>query len=147
MSKTLEPDLIKPELLSDQRAYEHDQLTLKPDLTSLLDLSTDGVLVGNLHDSDCALIYVNPAFERITGYTKSEAIGKNCRYLQGGDRLQPEIEHLHAAIDKRISVCVTLRNYRKDGQMFWNELRLTPINIIDGRPYSLPRADAGCNGP
>ncbi|WP_082613883.1 putative bifunctional diguanylate cyclase/phosphodiesterase [Bosea sp. Root483D1] len=134
MSKTLEPDLVKPELQIDQRAYGHDQLTLKPDLTSLLDLSTDGVLVGDLHDNDCALIYVNPAFERITGYTKSEAIGKNCRYLQGGDRLQPEIERLREAIDNRRSVCVTLRNYRKDGQMFWNELRLTPINIVDGRP-------------
>lgn len=134
MNKIYEPDLDKPELQSDQRDYRHDQLTLKPDLTSLLDLSTDGVLVGDLQDRDCALIYVNPAFERITGYTKDEAIGKNCRYLQGGDRLQPEIKYLRSAIDNRRSVCVTLRNYRKDGEMFWNELKLTPINIIDGRP-------------
>lgn len=119
---------------SDHRDFLDDQRTLKPDLTSLLDLSTDGVLVGDLYDRDCALVYVNPAFERITGYTKHEAIGKNCRYLQGGDRLQPEIEYLRSAISDRRSICVTLRNYRKNGELFWNELRLTPINIVDGQP-------------
>jgi PAS domain S-box-containing protein/diguanylate cyclase (GGDEF)-like protein len=131
MNQIHEPQSDKSEL---QRDCWHDQLALKPELTSLVDLSTDGVLVGDLQDRDCALVYVNTAFERITGYTKNEAVGKNCRYLQGADRLQPEIEYLRSAIDNCRSVCVTLRNYRKDGQMFWNELRLTPINIINGRP-------------
>ncbi|MGO4741711.1 putative bifunctional diguanylate cyclase/phosphodiesterase [Bosea sp. 2KB_26] len=127
-------DLILPVLSRDQRDGEHDQLTYKVNLNDLLDLSRDGILVGDLTDRDCPLIYVNPAFERITGYTKNEVIGKNCRYLQGGDRLQPEIEYLRAAIDSRLSVCVTLRNYRKDGEMFWNELSLTPINAPHGQP-------------
>lgn len=127
-------DLILPVLSRDQRDGEHDQLTYKVDLNSLLDLSRDGILVGDLTDRDCPLIYVNPAFERITGYTKNEVIGKNCRYLQGGDRLQPEIEYVRTAIDNRLSVCATFRNYRKDGEMFWNELRLTPINFYNGQP-------------
>lgn len=118
----------------DEYGSSNGQPTIVPDLTSLLDLLPDGVLVGDLQDRDYPLLYVNPAFERITGYTKNEAIGKNCRYLQGGDRLQPEIETLRAAIEARRSVCVTLRNYRKNGEIFWNELRLMPISTVPGHP-------------
>lgn len=94
---------------------------------SILDAMNEGILLADLRQPGVALVYVNRAFEQITGYSANEAIGKNCRYLQGGDRLQREIIEISAAIEKRSAVNVTLRNYRKDGNLFWNELRLAPI--------------------
>jgi PAS domain S-box-containing protein/diguanylate cyclase (GGDEF)-like protein len=93
----------------------------------ILDTMDEGVLLADIRQPGAALAYVNPAFEQITGYSVSEAVGKNCRYLQGNDRLQPEISEIRAAIDDRRAAKVTLRNYRKDGALFWNELRLTPV--------------------
>lgn len=93
----------------------------------ILDTMDEGVLLADIRQPGAALEYVNPAFEQITGYSVSEAVGKNCRYLQGNDRLQPEISEIRAAINERRAASVTLRNYRKDGALFWNELRLTPV--------------------
>jgi PAS domain S-box-containing protein/diguanylate cyclase (GGDEF)-like protein len=95
--------------------------------SAIMDESDDGLLIADLADPALRLTYVNPAFERITAYPREEAIGKNCRYLQGSDRLQPEIAEIRAAIGALEPVNVTLRNYRKDGSLFWNELRLLPV--------------------
>ncbi|KRA84029.1 hypothetical protein ASD76_08500 [Altererythrobacter sp. Root672] len=76
---------------------------------------------------------MNPAFESITGYPAAEAIGKNCRYLQGSDRLQPEIADIRAALIEGRSCSVTLRNYRRDGTMFRNALRLIPLRDDAGQ--------------
>ncbi len=76
---------------------------------------------------DQLIVHVNPAFESITGYAAAEAIGKNCRYLQGSDRLQPEIVEIRAALAQGRACSVTLRNYRRDGTMFRNALRLVPL--------------------
>lgn len=82
---------------------------------------------------DIPLIYINPAFERVTGYAALEVIGLNCRFLQGDDREQDGIKEIRAAIREQRSCSVTLRNYRKDGTMFYNELRLAPIHDETGR--------------
>lgn len=92
-----------------------------------LDLVHDGVLIADMVHPGAAAIYANRAFEAITGYSNVETLGKNCRYLQGGDRLQPEIAEIRAAIEAHRPAHVTLRNYRKDGTLFWNELRLQPV--------------------
>ncbi|MBO6640540.1 MAG: EAL domain-containing protein [Roseitalea sp.] len=95
----------------------------------------EGVLIADAHDPHLRLIHVNRAFETITGYSRSEAIGKNCRYLQGRDRLQPEIARLREAIAELKPIAVTLRNYRKDGRLFWNSIRLFPLPGPDGMTY------------
>ena len=73
------------------------------------------------------LVYVNAAFERITGYSAREAVGKGSRYLWESDDSQPEFATLVEALRDRGEAQVTLRNYRKDGSLFWNELRVAPI--------------------
>jgi PAS domain S-box-containing protein len=92
-----------------------------------LEHGSDGVLIADMRLRGQPIVHVNPAFETITGYPAIEAIGKNCRYLQGGDRLQPEIAEVRDALAAGRACSVTLRNYRRDGTMFRNALRLIPV--------------------
>ncbi|WP_353155269.1 EAL domain-containing protein [Herminiimonas fonticola] len=78
------------------------------------------------------LIYVNGAFETITGYSAEEAIGRNCKFLQGMDTDQPELGKLRAAIREQRPASVLLRNYHKDGSMFLNELYIAPVSDTSG---------------
>jgi diguanylate cyclase (GGDEF)-like protein/PAS domain S-box-containing protein len=87
----------------------------------------DGITISDNCAEDNPLIFVNPAFERLTGYSFEEITNVNCRYLQNNDRDQPELEIIHEAIEEGEYCLVTLRNYRKDGTMFWNELSISPI--------------------
>ena len=91
------------------------------------------MLIADMRMGGQPIIHVNPAFELITGYAAAEAIGKNCRYLQGSDRLQPEIAELRAALTEGRPCSVTLRNYRRDGAMFRNALHLVPLRDGAGR--------------
>jgi PAS domain S-box-containing protein len=72
-------------------------------------------------------VYVNPAFERTTGYAAEEVLGRNCRFLQGEDRDQPALGELRAAVREGRQCTVVLRNYRKDGTLFYNELSVYPV--------------------
>jgi PAS domain S-box-containing protein len=73
------------------------------------------------------LLYVNAAFERVTGYSRDEVLGRNCRLLQGIDRDQPELDRIRRAIAEQRDGQALLRNYRKDGSLFWNMLYVTPV--------------------
>ena len=75
----------------------------------------------------------NPAFENITGYSAAEVIGKNCRFLQGHDRKQPELESLRECIRANSECDAILRNYRKDGSLFWNHLAISPVPDRNGK--------------
>lgn len=101
--------------------------------TSVLEVAADGISVVDLSNPKLPLIYVNKAFEETTGWNRMEAIGKNARFLQGSDRLQPEIAAMARAIKLRKPITVTLRNYRKDGTMFWNRMNLAPVLDQKGR--------------
>jgi len=76
---------------------------------------------------DNPIVYVNPAFERITGYASAEVLGRNARLLQGTDLAQPELLAIRAALHDQRPCHVVLRNYRKDGSMYWNELNISPV--------------------
>ena len=89
--------------------------------------SSCGITITDMRDPSQPLIFVNAAFERITGYSCEEVIGTNCRFLQGQDRQQPALTELRAALKQGTDCSVTLQNYRKDGTPFWNELTLSPV--------------------
>jgi PAS domain S-box-containing protein len=76
---------------------------------------------------DNPLVYVNDAFEELTGYPPAETLGRNCRFLQGEDTDPEKVATLREAIDNEEPISVELRNYRKDGTEFWNRLTVTPI--------------------
>ncbi|KYC41638.1 PAS domain S-box protein [Scytonema hofmannii PCC 7110] len=89
--------------------------------------SSNGIVLTDALQPDNPIIYVNSAFEKITGYQASEILGQNCRFLQGNEQNQPALNDLrHAMIEQR-DCHVTLRNYRKDGTLFWNELYIAPV--------------------
>ena len=93
---------------------------------------TSGISIANAQLPDMPLVYVNPAFEAMTGYCLEEVQGNNCRFLQGKDRDQAGLTLVREAIAARREVIAVLRNYRKDGTPFWNELLLSPIRNRQG---------------
>lgn len=97
-------------------------------LARAINQSHDGITIADAKKQGFPLIYVNEGFERLTGYSSSEVIGKNYRILQGIDSEQPELAIIRAAVANEESCVVTLRNYRKDGSMFWNELSISPVH-------------------
>ncbi len=92
-----------------------------------LEVSRNGVMLCDAADPALPMIYVNPAFERITGYRLKEVLGRNPVFLQGDDRDQPDRARLRSAINHGKDGTATLRNYRKDGSLFWNELFIAPV--------------------
>jgi len=92
----------------------------------------DAIIVADAREEDAPLIWVSEQFTTITGYNKTEALGKNCRFLQCNDNLQPGLEQLRDALRRGDGTTITVRNYRKDGSLFWNELTLRPHIGADG---------------
>lgn len=102
-------------------------------LSKILDASVNGITLADPDQEDLPLVYANKAFETITGYTQGETIGKNCRFLQGTDRDQPERFRLKAALENKEPIEIILRNYRKNGELFYNHLNITPLFDSSGR--------------
>jgi len=96
-------------------------------LSKILDSCVNGITLADPDQEDLPLVYANKAFETITGYTQEETIGKNCRFLQGTDRDQKERYQLKEAIENKRPIEITLRNYKKNGEMFYNHLVITPL--------------------
>ncbi len=99
---------------------------VRPILATLVEEMTDGIAIAQRLGANSPLLYVNEAFEQLTGYSRNEVIGKDCRYLQGSERDQQTIALIRSAIEAAEPVDATLRNYRKDGSAFWNSLSLRP---------------------
>jgi len=93
----------------------------------------EGVALVDAQDPERPVIYANPAFEALTGYPAAELLGRNLRLLQGEDREQDGRHRLREALGKGESCRVLLRNYRKDGTVFWNEMTILPLLDADGR--------------
>ena len=96
-------------------------------LRRALDLSGTGFMLADPRLADFPLVYVNQSFLAITGYTADEVLGRNCRFLQGRDTDPGPIDKLRRAIADGRPATVELRNYRKDGTPFWNEVHIAPV--------------------
>lgn len=106
-------------------------------LQMVINASNDGIVVAEKEgEQDNILIYVNPAFERLTGYSSEEILYQDCRFLQAGDRDQQSLQLIRETLREGGSCREILRNYRKDGTPFWNELSLSTVkNADDGQTY------------
>lgn len=91
-----------------------------------------GISIVDNRQSDMPLVYVNGGFERLTGYDADEAVGRNCRFLQGEATDPTTVERVGEALDAGRPVSVELLNYRKDGTPFWNYLQINPIEDESG---------------
>jgi len=96
-------------------------------LSAILDECVNGVTLADPDLEDAPIVYANKAFERLTGYTQAEIVGHNCRFLQGDDRDQIARRQIAEAMQKHEAVEVTLRNYKKDGTLFHNRLKIIPL--------------------
>lgn len=102
-------------------------------LERAISASSNGIIITDPTQPDNPIIYVNPGFERMTGYGAPDVLGKNSRLLQGIETEQDAIERLRQAFAQKEACTVTLRNYRKDGTLFWNELSISPILDPDSK--------------
>lgn len=95
--------------------------------SSALQSASNGIIITDALKKDNPIIYFNAAFQKLTGYSSEEILNHNCRFLQGEDKDQEPLEELRQAIKNGESCQVTVRNYKKDGTLFWNDLYIMPI--------------------
>lgn len=92
----------------------------------------NGIVISDARLPDYPMIYVNPAFLTMTGYTEQEAVGHNCRFLQGPGTDPETVRELREAIREQRRVQTLILNYRKDGTEFWNEIAVSPVRDTYG---------------
>ncbi|WP_178988324.1 sensor histidine kinase [Winogradskyella schleiferi] len=114
--------------ITKRKEHEHT-LAMK---SKALQSSSNGIIITDALKKDNPIIYFNPAFAKLTGYSKEEILNKNCRFLQADDRSQDSIKEIRQAIKEGRSYQTIIRNYKKDGTLFWNDLSITPIKDKDG---------------
>jgi PAS domain S-box-containing protein len=93
----------------------------------VVDASSDGIVVAEQEGDDNILIYANKAFETMTGFARDDILYQDCRFLQADDRQQEGLKAIREAIASSRPCRQVLRNFRKDGTSFWNELSITPV--------------------
>ncbi len=97
------------------------------------DASPTPMLLASANGADNAIVWANDAFLGLTGYARSELIGRNCRMLQGGGTDAGEVERVRAALRAAEPIECELLNYRKDGTPFWNGMTINPVRDAQGR--------------
>jgi PAS domain S-box-containing protein len=135
---------IVPFLDNSGRPYQY--VSIRTDITHIkqaelrlrvmkraIEASSSCIMIADAGKLDNPLIYVNPAFERVTGYCDDEALGRNARFLQGKETDQPGLDEIRAILrEARIGEAL-IHNYRKDGTPYWNDLRIAPVHDEQGQ--------------
>jgi PAS domain S-box-containing protein len=116
--------------LTELRNLERDLLVMQRALEAEASLP---MCVSDVAQPDMPLIYVNPAFERLTGYSRAESLGRNMRFLRGDLRNQPASDTLREAIAAGRAASVTINNVRKDGSVFSNAVHIAPVRDAAGQ--------------
>ncbi len=133
----LSPELVARSVRSAvrfQQAQREKQAAL--DALSVRDnaiaAASNGIVISDAALPDYPMIYVNPAFLAMTGYTEAEAVGRNCRFLQGPGTNPRAVRELREAIEAKRRIQTLVLNYRKDGTEFWNEITISPVQGSQG---------------
>jgi diguanylate cyclase (GGDEF)-like protein/PAS domain S-box-containing protein len=98
-----------------------------------LDACVNAVLITATTEKGNVIEYANPAFKRITGFDPTEIVGRDCRFLQRDDLDQEGLNAIRAGLSANREVRAVLRNYRKDGALFWNQLFIAPVPDATGK--------------
>jgi two-component system cell cycle response regulator len=101
-------------------------------LRRIVAAAPEGIVLCDARAADWPVVYVNRAFEQLTGYSAGELVGGNLRMLQGGDREQEGRRRMREALASGEECRVLMRNYRKNGELLWNEIFLQPLRDEDG---------------
>lgn len=115
--------------ITDRKREEENRRLLERGVQA----NSNGVIMADATRPDMPLVYANDAFCSITGYSLDEALGHNCRFLQGPDTDAEAVARIRQAIRNEQSIEVVLLNYKKDGTKFWNHLELSPVCDSDSR--------------
>lgn len=92
-----------------------------------------GITIADATSEDMPIVYANDGFVELTGYPREEVVGRNCRFLQGDDTREEQVDEIRRALDDVEPTTVELRNYRKDGSMFWNRITISPVEDQTGK--------------
>ena len=133
----LQPDLVARSLraalrfLDVQREKEAvlDELRVRD---FAIAAAANGIVIADARLPDFPLIYTNESFLQMTGYSRDEVIGYNCRFLQGPETSPEAVLELHEAVQQGRRCQVQILNYRKDGSAFWNEVTVSPVQDAQG---------------
>lgn len=98
-----------------------------------VECARNGIVITDPSRADNPIIYANPAFSQLTGYATEQIIGRNCRFLQRDDREQVAVKEIREAINKEMPITTILKNYKRNGALFWNELTISPVRDDHGR--------------
>lgn len=120
------------ENLQTRVEVSQDKLRL---LKRAVEASSNGIVISDARGrgSDFPIIYTNPAFESITGYREIEVLGQNFLSFQGRESEKLELESLKIALEKQETCRVILRNSRKDGSLYWNDIAVAPVRDLTGQ--------------
>ena len=91
------------------------------------------MIITDPRQPDNPVVFANNAFCRLSGYTRAEILGRNCRFLQGPDTDPAAVARIRAAVDSVQSIEIDIRNIRKTGELFWNRLLMAPVFDSTGR--------------
>lgn len=117
ISETEEAETVREELSLKERAMNEAPI---------------GITISDPARDDNPLIYANDKFAEMTGYDRGEIVGRNCRFLQGEETREEPVAEMRHAIEAEEPVAVELRNYRKNGELFWNRVTIAPLYGEDG---------------
>ncbi|MGZ5066815.1 MAG: bifunctional diguanylate cyclase/phosphodiesterase [Usitatibacter sp.] len=117
----------------------HDEVAVRREAESALNLrnraiesSVNAIVILGASAPHYPIEYANPAFERITGFKATEAIGKDVHFLLGEERDQPGMQEIELALRERREGHAVLRNFRKDGRLLWNDFHVAPVREDSG---------------